>query len=87
MARHKWQVTSGDDAEGAAPLNTRPFVVEFAQCQEQAKSSRIRGGTCHLVAGRSQTRRNNSGKAVLSPLAIFSMFTSDTLRTPRSIPL
>jgi hypothetical protein len=31
MARHKWQVTGRDDAEGAAPLNTWSAVVAL-QC-------------------------------------------------------
>jgi len=34
-----------------------------------------------------QTRPNRSGKLFFNPLAIFSMFTSETFLTPRSMPL
>src|SRR5271167_1010540 len=42
---------------------------------------------CLFCCPSCHTRRNNSGKVILSPLAIFSTFTNDTLRTPRSTPL
>jgi hypothetical protein len=32
-------------------------------------------------------RLNSSGKLIFNPRATFSMFTTDTLRTPRSMPL
>lgn len=34
-----------------------------------------------------QTRSNSFGRPVLKPFAILSMFTRDTFRIPRSIPL
>ena len=40
-----------------------------------------------LQKGGHQTRLNKSGRLAFSPLAIFPMFTSDTFRIPRSIPL
>lgn len=53
--------------------------------QKEGKNSQMPpwAATCRAT----QTRLNSSGKPVFNPLPIFSMFTMETLRIPRSIPL
>jgi hypothetical protein len=57
-------------------LRNRPSLISKNLPRRRKSGSR----QCH-------TRSNRSGSRVFKPLAIFSTFTIDTFRTPRSIPL
>ena len=71
--------------EGQITIALGHSALHLGESDVVVVSTAVNRSNPEVVAA--QTRPNSSAKLFLSPLAIFSIFTSDTFLTPRSTPL